>query len=155
MGDASLRKRLLSCRGSPSKNLAGRRADAKVLRQEGGQQSWSEAGGNRHSVEKSQISKFYLGKGVLGHGSRSGDGRWEVSHPSSTHPFFRCLGQNPERDMFSFQRTGEATLVCPHPPGQQPISPLQILEASSATCISTPSSKGVEASRAMCYNSYN
>ena len=88
-------------------------------------------------------------------GSRSGDGRWEVSHPSSTHPFFPCLGQNPERDMFSFQRTGEATLVCHHPPRQQPISPLQILEASSATCISTPSSKGVEASRAMRYNGYN
>lgn len=94
-----------------------------------------------------------------------GDG--VVSHPSPTHSFFPCLGQNPERDMFSFlsfffffnmfsfQRTGEATLVCHHPPGQQPISPLQILDASSATCISTLSSKGVEASRAMCYNSYN
>lgn len=68
---------------------------------------------------------------------------------SAFFPFFFFF------NVFSFQRTGEATRVCHHPPGQQPVSPLQILDASSATCISTLSSKGVEASRAMCYNSYN
>ena len=102
MGDASLRKRLLNCRGSLSKNLAGRRADAKVLRQEGGQRSWSEAGGNRHSGEIPNFQTLFGqgSPGTLGLGVGMGDG--VVSHPSPTHSFFPCLGQNPERDMFSF-----------------------------------------------------